>query len=391
MTLSHTNITHGRVDRRGTYFAALGLAALGAAASAAALTGVGRPEVPPQQPPGSVTPADSGQTKYGSELRRMAAQLMSRGETVPAQRVLDEVVRSASRWQDAAEAYRMKGLIYFKGGWYDDALAQFERQLAIYDEDPARAARGDPAYASGVNLAANAAEAIKSIEYALEINARILGEHHQSFDPWSVQAAAAFSVRLHQRLGRWPESIQAVEHVFAWYPNLKAERPGYAIDMLVASADAANRAAQALEYQARLEQLWYDPVLGEQPRSIEIVGHRLIACLQGRQDLRWIDVAQEGAKRIIAHGRQWSRHDHADQAASRYSESVVRRQLQNYLRNLQSVDAYGRPDVALWSIEQLLAAAGTPEEINALLDDKQILMKRLQQPVPAASSPPSPR
>lgn len=197
----------------------------------------------------------SGVRGHGLRLRRAALQLYKNGNT---QRALDVLAEVAEHPEDRFERFhatRMSAQFLADAGRTNEALTMFAQALANADGDPEVKLHCANGYASAAQQYALLLSYAGRTDEALAATARVGEAGTGDTGDWIVSDTYVNKVAILQRASRHGEVVQAIDSLFARFPNYGRDDGGY-FRLQLARADAIDPSRRSDEFVASLRTAW---------------------------------------------------------------------------------------------------------------------------------------
>ncbi len=319
-------------------------------------------------------------------FRRAAAALARVEAHAEAIRVLNLVVEDPESGFDLAAAHRMQGQYWLVLGQSRQAERAFEEQLALYDADPSMQRRFTSSYLSGISQLRMLLLARGDVHGALSVNARIVRDRGL-FDRATVASALRAAADIHGRLGDKTSQIEFVDELLGEYAQDVVGGNAAVARLRLMRAELIDATRSTDAYIAELRRLWDDPDLVSDPWTVEVVAQRLGQALKarGRVD-EWLGVTGEALDRLDTIRK------HPAPAVERESGSFDRRMRSSevtLLSVLKGAAQFGRPDLALYSLERLSELLPDERERENIRKQRERLEDRLIEKLGAVGADPT--
>ncbi|GEM_PF-1818390 len=284
-----------------------------------------------------------------------------------AQAALESYLRAPDSDLGAADAYRLLGNMHMVSRLSaPQAIAAFEKQLALYDQNPKWLPGMVTSYSSGVNLLANLQQNAGDLKGALATNARVLGEHRKYFDEFAITAALQQVSQLHAKLGDNAKALEATDELLRLYPNYGVKN-GFIISLQLKRIELRHPKHGQAEVE-ELRQLWSDERLSAFSDILHVGDKLYQAQARAGQIDASLDTVLACIQLIDKHEPEWIT------GAVEHRAKSMRLQRFSLLQLLGNSSAKaGRPELALYAVDRLLKTAQDPTSRTSLLRQKQEL------------------
>lgn len=310
--------------------------------------------------------------RYGDLFSWCASMYSKAGRRDRAQAALDSYLKAPDSDMGAADAYRLLGTMHMMSpATTTQAISAFEKQLALYDENPKWLPGMVTSYSSGINLLAILQHNSGDLKGALETNGRVLGEHRRYFDEFAITAALQQVSLLHAKLGDSAKSLESLDELLRLYPDYGVKN-GFIIPLQLKRIELRHPKHGHAEIE-ELRQLWSDERLTAFP-DILSVGTRLYEAQSraGQIDAS-LDTVLACIQLIDKHEAEWITSVVEKKATSMKLQRLSR------LETLSNSSAQaGRPELALYAVDRLLTTPRDEMTRTSLLRQKQELELQLK-------------
>lgn len=313
-----------------------------------------------------------GDDSWGKFLRREAAGWSKAGSPENALWVLEGLRNEAPSLFDAASAHRMRGQYLTALGRYGEAIAEFESQLRMIEQEPELHGYS-MSYVSGVVQVSSLLASQGDLERAVAWNERLVNPGVIPVSRDRQPGALLQRINWLERLGRSQEAISCIDRLLTEFaPECRALHA--TVDLRLRSFRLEDSTGMSDEYLLTLWSEWGHASIGDDPESAKI-GVALAQCLveRGEHDdmvehcAAVLDWADRVRSQLDVNHVDFARHDR-----------LLRGAEIDVLSRLQSADKFGRPDLAIRALRRLEELATDARSRQNLADQRRKIEESLR-------------
>ncbi len=312
-----------------------------------------------------------GEAGWGERVRG-AASALGRVELFDEAIVaLQEVATRSDNPFDVTEALRMTGQNQVATGDPAAAEVSFRSALEVIDTNPWLESRG-LSFASVVSQYARLLAVRGEYATAAAVNQRLIDSASADQD---IRAGALVNQsRFLARDGQLEAAAATLDRLFADFPAYIGQRRSE-IALRLNRVEYRDPSRSGDAWLCELRSMWADDRLRDDP-NILLVGGLLIDAADARRlDNESLQTAIDVVMLIEAKRAHWT----APDAGRPFHPGLIRDHETSALSVLSSAEGRGRPDLAYWALDRLIARTASPEERanherhKAAIDHKLIL------------------